>query len=186
MNFQDTLAFEDLYGDPPRFIAPVSTGQQLRDAVFARAERRFAENQKCRMEIHDLSTLELRRQLVRRTFLESIGGLPDSDCALAPEVTGVVTTECFRLEKILFFVRQGVRVSANLYLPHGLHSPGAAVLFVCGHHAMAKSADEYQIVIQTLVRAGLIVFALDPVGQGERAGYWDPGVARYRIPPCVA
>jgi cephalosporin-C deacetylase-like acetyl esterase len=33
---------------------------------------------------------------------------------------------------------------------------------------------EYQIVCQTLARAGLIVLSQDPVGQGERLSYFDP------------
>jgi hypothetical protein len=66
-------------------------------------------------------------------------------------------------------------VTANLYLP--LNRPAgrtAAVLFLSGHHNTAKVVPEYQIVCQTLARAGLIVLAQDPVGQGERLSYFDP------------
>jgi hypothetical protein len=48
------------------------------------------------------------------------------------------------------------------------------VLFLCGHHNVGKVVEEYQSVCQTLARAGLIVLAQDPLGQGERLGYDDP------------
>ncbi len=185
MEFQQALTLGQMVGNAP-FIAAVSTGQQLRDYTFVRAERRFAENKQQRIQVRDVAGLVKRQQLVRRVFLESIGGLPASDCELSSEVTGVEETDRFRMEKILFFVRRGVRVCGNLYLPRNLRSPSAAVLFVCGHHAPAKSADEYQIAIQILVNAGLIVFALDPIGQGERVGYLDTVRNRHVVPACVA
>ncbi|MGH9374013.1 MAG: alpha/beta hydrolase family protein, partial [Vicinamibacterales bacterium] len=48
------------------------------------------------------------------------------------------------------------------------------MLFLSGHHNTAKVVPEYQNVCQTLVRAGLIVLAQDPVGQGERLSYFEP------------
>ena len=81
----------------------------------------------------------------------------------------------FRIEKIIFESRPRHYVTANLYLP--LNRPAgrtAAVLFLSGHHNTAKVVPEYQIVCQTLARAGLIVLSQDPVGQGERLSYFEP------------
>jgi cephalosporin-C deacetylase-like acetyl esterase len=85
--------------------------------------------------------------------------------------------ECdgFSLEKVVFEARPGVFVTANLYLPDGIESPRGAVQFLCGHAYEAKQYPEYQIVCQYLVKAGLVVLAQDPVGQGERLSYYEPG-----------
>ena len=91
-------------------------------------------------------------------------------------MTGTVEGDGFRIEKIIFESRPRHYVTANLYLP--LNRPAgrtAAVLFLSGHHNTAKVVPEYQGVCQTLVRAGLIVLAQDPVGQGERLSYFEPG-----------
>ncbi|WP_092622516.1 hypothetical protein [Jiangella sp. DSM 45060] len=48
-----------------------------------------------------------------------------------------------------------------------------AVVFVCGHADEAKAYPQYQAVCARLARAGLVVLALDPFGQGERLGYLD-------------
>ena len=37
----------------------------------------------------------------------------------------------------------------------------------------------------TLVRAGLVVLAQDPVGQGERLSYYDPETKKTFVPPTV-
>ena len=58
----------------------------------------------------------------------------------------------------------------------------AAVIFVCGHWDIGKQGAGYQIVCQCLVRAGLIVFAQDPVGQGERWSYID---TEQRVNSCT-
>jgi hypothetical protein len=33
---------------------------------------------------------------------------------------------------------------------------------------------EFQFAYMSLVRAGFVVLAYDPIGQGERRQYWDP------------
>src|SRR5262245_979607 len=52
----------------------------------------------------------------------------------------------------------------------GAHS---AVLSPCGHSAVGKAADTYQILHVNLARRGFIVLTYDPVGQGERSQFWD-------------
>jgi hypothetical protein len=47
------------------------------------------------------------------------------------------------------------------------------VLYVLGHAVAGKHHEGYQEIFQTLVQAGLVVLALDPLGQGERLGYYD-------------
>ncbi|MFC1574395.1 prolyl oligopeptidase family serine peptidase, partial [Candidatus Latescibacterota bacterium] len=49
------------------------------------------------------------------------------------------------------------------------------VLYVSGHTAEGFRSETYQHVIFNLARKGFLVFAIDPVGQGERFQYYDEG-----------
>ena len=110
---------------------------------------------------------------MRQKFIESMGGLPSSDSPLRPQMVGTIQRDGYRIQKIIFESRPNVFVTSNLYVPNGITSPRGAVLFLCGHLEQAKCADEYQIVCQYLTRAGLVVFSMDPVGQGERHSYYE-------------
>src|SRR5207248_681910 len=115
---------------------------------------------------------ERQRQL-RERFIDSLGGLPSMETPLNARTTGVVEGGGFRIEKVIYESRPRSYVTANLYLPEGAHEPGAAVLFLCGHHDLAKHYAGYQTVCQYLAQAGLVVLAQDPIGQGERLSYYD-------------
>jgi len=125
--------------------------------------------------IGTVDALRQRQRDIRRLVIAGIGGLTSADTPLNPRVTGTVEGDGFRIEKIVFESRPRHYVTANLYLP--LNRPAgrtAAVLFLSGHHNTGKVVPEYRSVCQTLVRAGLIVLALDPVGRGERLSYFEP------------
>jgi dienelactone hydrolase len=73
-------------------------------------------------------------------------------------------------------------VTANLYIPDGATRQGA-VVFALGHSAAGKQSARYMTVCQYLVRVGLVVIAFDPIGQGERLGYFDAVRQEAIIPP---
>ena len=89
------------------------------------------------------------------------------------------------MEEIIYSARMGVYVTASLYLPKHLKTPAASVLFLSGHTDTARMNERYQKVCQILVHAGLIVFAIDPVGQGERRNFYDPATDGYTAAPGV-
>jgi cephalosporin-C deacetylase-like acetyl esterase len=150
-------------------------GTQLRDHVYGRATRQFARGDTARDALKTPEAVRERQAQIRRFMTESLGGLPPSNTPLNARVTGTVQANGFAIEKIIFEARPHHYVTANLYLPAARSGRTAAVLFLSGHHNTAKQVSEYQGVCQTLVQAGLIVFAQDPVGQGERLSYYDPG-----------
>jgi hypothetical protein len=132
-----------------------------------------------RDRIRTLDALRQRQENVRRFVISALGGLPPADTPLNPRVTGTVEGDGFRIEKVVFESRPRHYVTANLYLPSNRPAGRtAAVLFLSGHHDTAKVVAEYQNVCQTLARAGLIVLAQDPVGQGERLSYFEPDTKR--------
>ena len=62
---------------------------------------------------------------------------------------------------------------AGNYLPDGSDKK-PAILFVSGHTENSFRHDSYQVMIQNLVKKGFIVFAIDPISQGERIQHYDP------------
>lgn len=134
----------------------------------------FAKGDRDRDAVQHIEQLEARRRLMRERLLEELGGLPPRDTPLEAKVTGVAIRRGYRIEKIIFQSLPRLYVTAHLYVPDGLDTPRGAVLFVCGHGPEGKLYPSYQAVCQCLVRTGLIVLAIDPMGQGERFGYSDP------------
>ncbi|MFC5401332.1 alpha/beta hydrolase family protein [Cohnella soli] len=151
---------------------------QLKQLVFTRSMAAFDAGDHARDNVHSRQQLEERNKRMREALLQSLGGLPSNDAPLQPHVTGVVQCNGYRIEKIIFQSRPDTYVTSNLYIPEGISSPRGAVLFLCGHFDTAKHADEYQTVCQYLVSAGLVVFAIDPIGQGERLSYYEPSLGK--------
>ena len=60
------------------------------------------------------------------------------------------------------------------FYPEGMKGKRPAILNVIGHTGIAFRGEGYQVLIYNLVKKGFIVFAIDPVGQGERLQYFDP------------
>lgn len=157
-----------------RTISLHDVKHQFKSFVYEISEKEFEKGDRARDGISDTKQLEARNKWMREKFIESMGGLPSLGEPLNSKVMGVVRGEGYRIEKIVFESRPSVYVTSNLYIPDSVKTPTGAVLFLCGHHDQAKHAEEYQIVCQYLVNAGLIVLAVDPVGQGERFSYYEP------------
>ncbi|MDB5085932.1 MAG: hypothetical protein JWN30_2818 [Bacilli bacterium] len=147
---------------------------QLPRLVYERAMQAAAAGDLARTAISSPEQLKQRQQQIRLGIERCLGGLPRGHSPLNPTITGTVMGGNYRIEKVIFESRPSVYVTGNLYVPDGISQPRGAVLFLCGHREQAKHCDEYQTVCQYLVQAGLIVLAIDPVGQGERFGYYDP------------
>ncbi|MFC3767649.1 alpha/beta hydrolase [Paenibacillus sp. GCM10012303] len=154
---------------------------QLKRHVYSRSAEAFAAGDRARDEVVTLEQLERRKSRMRSAFIQSLGGLPPSDCPLDPILTGTLQRDGYTIDKVIFQSRPNHWVTANLYIPAGTGAPSAAVLHLCGHNPMAKQGDVYQIVSQHLVRAGLIVLTIDPIGQGERLSYYDRDTSDTRV-----
>ncbi|WP_010272589.1 alpha/beta hydrolase family protein [Paenibacillus senegalensis] len=93
------------------------------------------------------------------------------DCPLNARTIGMIRESGLTIENIVFEARRGHYVTGNLYLPQVREQRSAAILFLCGHEKEGKHSPYYQRVIRHFVRAGLVVFAIDPPGQGERLSF---------------
>ncbi|MFC5653321.1 alpha/beta hydrolase [Paenibacillus solisilvae] len=158
---------------------------QLKRMVYSRSQEAFADGDEARDTIQTKEQLEERRTYLRTKFIEAIGGLPPMDTPLNARVLGAVAGDGFSIEKVVYESRPNTFVTANLYVPEDIKSPRGAVLFMCGHHDEAKHHPEYQTVCQYLVQTGLVVMAIDPIGQGERLSYYEPSIQKPTVRGCT-
>ncbi|MFC1558366.1 alpha/beta hydrolase family protein [candidate division KSB1 bacterium] len=126
-------------------------------------------------EIAGLKTKEdwIRRQKkVKDIFMDITGPFPEKT-PLNPRVTGIIQKDGFKIEKIIYESIPDYYVSGCLFVPDGGKSKKPAIIYVSGHSDLAFRSDAYQRVIFNLVKKGFVVFAIDPIGQGERLQYYD-------------
>ena len=122
-----------------------------------------------------------RRQAeVKAALARVLGPFPERT-PLNARVTRTIDKADFRIEHIVFESRPNFYVTASLFLPRKLSGKAPAVLNVIGHTDIAFRSPFYQHLILNLVRKNFIVFAMDPIGQGERLQYFDPQLGRSLI-----
>src|SRR5438045_8642989 len=66
------------------------------------AQRQLQERQRTIDQIHTVADAERRKQKVRETLLELLGGLPDYNGPLNPKITGQIQAEGYTIEKVLY------------------------------------------------------------------------------------
>jgi dienelactone hydrolase len=164
--------------------APASdVHQQLLELAARQEERRRARFAAVRSPA-DLAALQ---QSLRKTFLRIIGGLPERTGPPPARTTGRIEADDYIIEKLAFESLPGYFVPALLYRPKAAAgyprsgSPRPAVLSPCGHSAVGKAADAYQILHINLAKRGFVVLTYDPVGQGERSQFWDAARGKSRF-----
>ncbi|HUU28852.1 MAG TPA: acetylxylan esterase [archaeon] len=114
-----------------------------------------------------------RQQEIKESFLKLVGPFPEKT-PLNPRVTGVLKKDGYRIEKIIFESMPGFYVTGCLFIPDGVKKRRPTILNAIGHSPQAFRRAAYQVLIHNLVKKGFVVFAMDPLGQGERLQYYDP------------
>ena len=147
----------------------------LSDQMIMLLEKRISEVSKLETKSDWLN----RQKEVRETLFEIVGPFPPKT-PLNARIVDVVKKDGYLLEKIIFESQPKFYVTAGLFRPTGLKGKTPAVIYCSGHTENGFRSKTYQHVILNLVKKGFIVFAFDPVGQGERLEYFDPetGVSR--------
>ena len=167
MSDKATLGFQ------PYLDGHYDASTQLQLHVYRRSEAAFDRWERHKDELSTIAQVEEWQRYVRQKALASLGGLPAGDTPLEPEVMGTLRGEGYDVENLIFQSLPHMYVTANLYVPRGLTGRTGAVLLVHGHQEFPRTEPEYQAVCQRLVRNGLVILAIDPLGQGERKGYLD-------------
>lgn len=123
--------------------------------------------------IHTLQGWQQRQQYIRKSLQNLVGPFPEKT-ALNAKTVRTIHKENYRIEHILYESQPGFFVTSSLYIPNGQPKKKMPVIIYCsGHAGEGYRSTVYQHVILNLVKKGFIVFAFDPVGQGERLEYFD-------------
>jgi len=143
--------------------------------LVQQASDRYAERD---AQIAKLSTAEdwiKRQEWVREKLGKIIGPFP-AKSPLRPRVTGVIKKDGYRIEKIVFESYPNFYVTGCLYIPEKVRGKVPAILNVMGHNQESFRNELYQVINVNLVKKGMIVFAIDPPGQGEHVQLYDDRV----------
>lgn len=111
---------------------------------------------------------------------EAFGPFP-ARAPLNARITGSFEYRGISVEHVTFESRPGFTVTGSFFKAAGNAGRLPAILYLCGHSDNGYRSDAYQLVILNLARKGFAVFAIDPIGQGERLQYFDPEKEKSRI-----
>ena len=124
-------------------------------------------------ELHSKADWQKRQQWVQETLMDVVGPFPEKT-PLQAKVVRKLDKDGYQVEHILYESQPGFYVTSSLFIPDGRKGQAPAVIYCSGHTEEGYRSPTYQHVILNLVKKGFIVFAFDPVGQGERLEYGDP------------
>ena len=145
----------------------------LADQAFVMLGRRDSTIAK----IQSPESWEQRQQNTRKVLMDIVGPFPEKT-ALNPRITRRIKKEDFTIENIVYESQPGYYVTSSLFIPDGIKDKAPVIIDCIGHTDISYQAPNYQHVILNLVKKGFIVFALDPVGQGERVAYYDTATGK--------
>ena len=154
----------------PEKIDNVATGDMMSHYLRRLAGQNF-EDWKSRYEQRKTpEQIAEYQKCLREKFIEAIGGLPERT-PLNPQVTGIISRDGYRIEKIIFESQPKHHVSALLFLPDAgkYKPPYPGVLVPCGHSDNGKAYESYQTMGALLALNGMAGLVFDPVDQGERS-----------------
>jgi dienelactone hydrolase len=126
-------------------------------------------------DLHSLADWKVRQQRVGKTFMGIVGPFPKRT-PLHARITKTVQGEGYMVEDIVYQSEPNFYVTGSLFIPDGVDEPAPTVIYVSGHASKGYRAFQHRIL--NLVKKGFIVFAYDPVGQGERLQYFNSKTGR--------
>lgn len=134
-------------------------------------------------EINSLSEWQERQEFIKETLLDIVGPFPEKT-PLNAEVVRTVERDGYTIEHIVFESQPGFYVTSSMFMPDGIKegTQNPAVIYCSGHTSEGYRSKVYLHVIANLVKKGFIVFAFDPIGQGERLEYFNPETKKTSIP----
>jgi len=158
------LALPLLLVAAPVHAADPASGQMYLDFVRKQAAELRAKDK----PPATLEELKPRNDELRKNLLAAWGGFPETSCPLEPKSHGELKRDGYRVEKITFQTRPGIRMTANLYLPDK-KGKLPAILMVHGHWKGAKQDPVVQSRCIGAAKLGYVVLCVDAFGAGERA-----------------
>jgi cephalosporin-C deacetylase-like acetyl esterase len=130
-------------------------------------KRQAAELRKNDKPPATLGEWQKQRKERRANLIAALGGFPEEKCPLDPKKHGEFKRDGYRVEKITFQTRPGIRMTANAYVPDR-KGKLPAILMVHGHWRGAKQDPVVQARCIGAAKLGFFVLCVDAFGAGER------------------
>lgn len=149
--------------------APNALYNHLSRQAFAYLDKRT----KAVNAISSLAGWKQYQASISKKLMEVLGPFPKKN-SLNARVLRTISKEDFTVEHIVFESQPEFYVTSSLFIPKGTtNGKFPAVIYCSGHTPSSYRGGTYQQIILNLVKKGFVVFAIDPVGQGERIEYLD-------------
>ncbi|GAA4729121.1 alpha/beta hydrolase family protein [Flavisolibacter ginsenosidimutans] len=155
--------------------APNALYHHLADRAYADLDKR---SQKV-AGIHTLAEWQQRQQWLKKTLHEVIGSFPEKK-PLNATIVKTYEKDFYRLENIIYESQPGYYVTSTLFIPKGAKK-APAIVYCSGHSDNGYRPKGYLNEILNFVKKGFIVFAFDPMGQGERLQYYNSKTNKSRF-----
>jgi len=150
-------------------------GSFLIDHLNAQATRYYEMRDAEISKLRDKNDWIARQSLVKKKLMEIVGPFP-SKTPLNARVTGIIKKKGYKVEKIVYESMPGMYVTGCLFIPDVIKAKVPAILNLIGHEQESFRAELDQVINLNLVQKGMIVFTIDPPGQGEHVQYFDPSI----------
>ncbi|SHN15601.1 Acetyl xylan esterase (AXE1) [Cyclobacterium lianum] len=164
---------EDLKVIQPHWVSFTDGSNALYKHQTMQAFELLSARKKALQQLDSKASWQEWQAQIRKKLWDAVGPFPEKT-PLDAEITRKVQKDGFRMEHLVYQSQPGFYVSATLFVPDGLSEKAPAIIYCSGHALESYRSHTYQHVILNLVKKGFIVFAFDPVGQGERLEYFDP------------
>lgn len=151
--------------------APNSLYHYLADQAYELLDKREQDIAR----LHTLSEWQNRQKWIREKLNLVFGAFPPKT-PLNARITKTIIKDRLKVEHIVFESQPGFFVTSSLFIPSSLKkgNKAPAIIYCSGHTNQGYRHPVYQQAILNLVDKGFIVFAFDPLDQGERWEYYDP------------
>jgi hypothetical protein len=179
-NGQDGTDPGDLFVLKNNWIQYSNAPNSLYLHMAAEARVLAQERQNTIKNIHGPAEWKSRQKWVRETLIDILGPFPDKT-PLNARIVRTIKKEGYRVEHIIFESQPHFYVTSSLFIPDGLKKPAPAVIYVSGHSNDGYRSPVYQHIMLNLVKKGFVVFAFDPIGQGERLEYFNEKTGKSEI-----
>lgn len=150
--------------------APNSLYSHLSGQAFDLLEKRAKEVN----GFNSLADWQQHQESVKEKLMDVLGPFP-AKTNLNARVLKTIKKDDYTVEHIVFESQPKFYVTSSLFIPKKTSKKEKlpAIIYCSGHTPQGYRSNTYQQVILNLVKKGFVVFAFDPVGQGERMEYFD-------------
>lgn len=153
--------------DDPNFM--------VHQTILAEIDAKSAQWRENYEKVKSIADIEQYQNERKDFFLKQLGELWETT-PLHPQMTGVISTPDYRVEKIVIETHPKFYATGTLFLPlkEKFAPPYPGLLLVCGHTANGKASDDHQTMAVLGAMNGLAVLVFDPIEQGERYQNFGP------------